>query len=119
MALAPALKTMGLKQSLHDPCLFSGHFILPHGTAPADTSEIYFCIYVDDFVFSSSDPKVAQQFMTELRKHIIVDIMGDVDFFLGTAFTWHQHTNGHLSVHLCQTAFTDYASQRFAIHKMN
>ena len=45
--------------------------------------------------------------------------MGDVDFFLGTAFTWKRHESGHLSVHLCQSAFAEYTAHRFGVDKMN
>jgi hypothetical protein len=45
--------------------------------------------------------------------------MGDVDYFLGTAFTWKCHPNNHLSVHLCQSAFTEFTAHRFGIDKYN
>ena len=45
--------------------------------------------------------------------------MGDVDFFLGTAFTWMRHNDGHLSVHLCQSALTNYTARQFGVDKMN
>jgi len=38
---------------------------------------------------------------------------------LGTAFTWAKHDDGHLSVHLCQSAFTEYTAHRFGVDKMN
>ena len=40
-----------------------------------------------------------------------VDFMGDVDYFLGTAFTWQYHVNDHVSVHLTQTNFTELTAQ--------
>ncbi len=43
-------------------------------------------VYVDDFVFYSTDPAEEELFQTELAKYITVDFMGDVDYFLGTAF---------------------------------
>ena len=45
--------------------------------------------------------------------------MGDVDFFLGTAFTWLKQTNDALSVHLSQTAFTEHTAHRFGVDSMN
>ena len=44
--------------------------------------------------------------------------MGDVDFFLGTAFTWLRHDDGNVSVHLSQTAFTEHTAHRFGIDAM-
>ena len=58
-------------------------------------------------------------FQTELAKEIKVDFMGDVDFFLGTAFTWIRQSNGHLSVHMSQTAFIEFSAHRFGVDAMN
>jgi hypothetical protein len=74
---------------------------------------------VNDFVFYSTDPNVEAHFQSELKKHIKVDFMGDVDFFLGTAYAWQRQDDGHLSVHTSQAAFKDYASHRFSISSMN
>jgi hypothetical protein len=95
-----ALKKMGLQQLVHDPCLFSGN--LTSDPNPTATSEIHVGIYVDDFVYFSMDSAAEKLFEAELKKHVVVDFMGEVDYFLGTAFTWKRHDNGHLSVHLCQ-----------------
>jgi hypothetical protein len=112
-----ALKDLGLRQSVHDPCLFSGN--LKSDTSPSPHSEIHVGIYVDDFVFYSSDPQAEKQFQEELKKKVVVDFMGDVDYFLGTAFTWKRHPNDHLSVHLCQSAFTEFTAHRFGMDKYN
>ena len=133
-----ALKDMGLQQSIHDPCLFSGSVTsdLPQANtnsqSPPNTTttssnhplnptraEIFVGIYVDDFVFFSTDPKEEKRFMSELKKRVVVDFMGDVDWFLGTAFTWKRHTDGNVSVHLCQSAFTDFTAHRFGVSKYN
>jgi hypothetical protein len=79
---AKALKSMGLKQSIHDPCLFLGHLNnspIPHSTPSA---EIFIGIYVDDFVFFSSNSNVEHHFMTELRTNVVVDFMGNVTSLL-------------------------------------
>ena len=97
-----ALKDLGLEQSIHDPCLFSGN--LTSDPNPSDYSKVHVGIYVDDFVFfsSDSDPAIEQAFQEQLKQKVVVDFMGDVDWFLGTAFTWRRHKDGNLSVHLCQ-----------------
>ena len=45
--------------------------------------------------------------------------MGDVDYFFGTSFTWTCHDNDHVSVHLTQTAFTEFCAHRFGVDRMN
>ena len=45
--------------------------------------------------------------------------MGDVDFFLGTVFTWIHQSNGHLSVHMSQTAFTEFSAHQSGVDAMN
>ena len=74
---------------------------------------------MDDFVFYSTDPEEEKRFMSELKKRVVVDFMGDVDWFLGTAFTWKRHPDGNLSVHLSQSAFTDFTAHRFGVSKYN
>ena len=69
-------------------------------------------------VFFSTDPTLELLFQTELSKHCNVDFMGDVDFFLGTAFTYRRHRDGNLSVHLGQSAFTEHIAHRFGIDGM-
>ena len=54
-----------------------------------------------------------------MSEKIVVDFMDDVDYFLGTAFTWLRHDDGHVSVHLSQTAFTEFTAHRFSVNKMN
>ena len=36
-----------------------------------------------------------------------------------TSFTWTRHKDDHLSVHLCQSAFTNYATHCFGVASMN
>jgi Reverse transcriptase (RNA-dependent DNA polymerase). len=54
-----ALTTIGLKSCPNAPCIFSGP-ILP------DKPPLYVGIYVDDFIYFSSDPEVEQTFETIL-----------------------------------------------------
>eukprot|EP00804_Cyclotella_cryptica_P002399 CCRYP_004096-RA/>CCRYP_004096-RA protein AED:0.22 eAED:0.22 QI:0/0/0/1/0/0/3/0/917 len=125
-----ALKDIGLKPSLHDPCLFSGivnpqqHHSTSHSPSPpppshTTTAPIHVGIYVDDFVFYSTDPIQEQRFMEALKQRVVVDFMGPVDWFLGTAFTWKKDKDGNLSVFLSQSAFTEYTAHRFAIDRIN
>jgi hypothetical protein len=107
-----ALTEIGLNPSIHDPCLFSGTLSLD--TSIHSSAKIYFGIYVDDFVFFSKDPAVEEQLINLLFTKVVVEFMGDVDYFLGAAFQWTRHDNSHLSLHLCQSAFTEYTAHNRA-----
>ena len=61
-------------------------------------------MYVHNFICYSSDPVEEELFKQESAKRIKVDFVGDADFFLGTAFTWLCHHNGHIPIHIAQTA---------------
>ena len=76
-------------------------------------------MYVDDFIFYSTDPEEERKFKEELAKHMNVDFMGDVDYFLGTSCTCLHHGNYHVSVCLTQTAFAKFCAHRFGVDRMN
>ena len=82
-----------------------------------ESSPLYVGIYVDNFVFYSTDPAKEELFCSEIAKEIKVDFMGNVDYFRGDAFTWFRLTNGHLSVHLALSAFTKFSAHRFGVKK--
>ena len=123
------LKDMGLKASPHDPCLFSGiisntSVSSSDATAtsiplPDERTTIHIGLYVDDFVFFSASQQEEDLFKAIFASKLKVDFMGAVDFFLGTAFTWSTQDDGEISVHLCQSAFTEYTAHRFSVDKMN
>jgi hypothetical protein len=115
--MSSILTKMGLSASLHDPCLYSGHVNTSSGTT--FTHPLHIGLYVDDFVFYTKDKAHEAAFKSELAKHIAVDWMGDVDFFLGTAFTWQRLDDGNISVHLSQATFTDHLAHRFSVDTMN
>ena len=98
------LLNMGFNTSPHDLYLLSG--VLSNPSYPDTISAVQFQLhvglYVDDFVFYSSDPTQEDPFKTLLQEHIQVDFMVDVEYFLGTAFTWLKHKDRNISVHLCQ-----------------
>jgi hypothetical protein len=111
------LTEMGLKASPHDPCVYTG-VVNPDADYDPATSPrklLHIGIYVDDFVFFSEDPAEEELFRKTLASKIKVDFMGDVDYFLGTAFTWKRWDDGHLSVHMGQNAFVEYLGHRFAL----
>eukprot|EP00978_Attheya_sp_CCMP212_P021792 scaffold64076_cov55-Attheya_sp.AAC.2 len=95
------LKSMGLRTSPHDPCIFHGS-LLP-GSAP-----IYIGLYVDDFCYFSSNPKIESLFEKLLASMCSVNFMGDVSWFLGVSFDWSKSPTGDISVHLNQAAFSQF-----------
>ena len=86
---------MGLKQSTHSPCLFTG--VLVPGEPP-----IYVGIHVDDIIYFSASDVTEKQFEEGFSSVGSVDFMGQASLFLGTEFTWVHHDNGNLSVMLTQ-----------------
>ena len=96
------LLSMGLKASLHYPCLLYGVLANPSSpeTISAVQSQLHVGLYVNNFVFYSSDLTQEALFKTLLQEHIQVDFMGDVYYFLGTAFTWLKRKDRIIYVHL-------------------
>ena len=105
------LRSLGLTASPNDPCLYTGvvnSLDPPAQSSTSDSSrlssraQVQVGCYVDDFVFWSADPAEEKLFQDALAARCKVDFMGDVDFFLGTAFTWKRLDDGHVSVHFSQ-----------------
>ena len=115
------LLKMGLNPSPHDPCLLSGVVTNPSSTDTILDLQSQLCVglYFKFFVFYSSDPTQEALFKTLLQKHIQVNFMGDVEYFLGTAFNWLKHDDGNISVHLCQSAFTEFTAHWLLVHTAN
>ena len=112
------ISMVGIEPSPHDPCLFSG--IIKTSSKDLSRHCVHVGMYVDDFVFHSTDPAEEALLKSELQQKVKVDFMGDTNFFLGTAFTWLRHELGDcLSVHLCQSAFTEHSSHCFGVYCMN
>ena len=92
------LLSMGINPSPRDPYLISGVHTKP--SYPIFTSDLqsklHAGLYVNNFVFYSSYPSQEDPFKTLLQDHIQVDFMVNVDYLLGTAFTWIQHADGNI-----------------------
>ena len=112
---------MVLNLSPYYPCLFSGTLTNPTSSTctPQLQSQLHVCLYVDDFVFYSSDPAQEELFKTLLQEHIKVDFMVNVNYFLGAVFNWLQHENGNISLYLWQSAFTEFTARWFSVHTFN
>jgi len=89
--LSSHLTAMGLKNSDHSPCLFTGVLV------PGEPL-IYVGIYVDDIIYFSAADTVEECLSTIGT----VDFMGQVSLFLGTEFTLLHHDDGHIPVSLTQ-----------------
>ena len=86
---------LGLNPSPYDPCILSG--ILTNSYFLACTSDLQYQlhigIYVDDFVFYSSDSAQEEFFKTLIQEQIQVEFIVNVDYLLGIAFNWIQHAD--------------------------
>jgi hypothetical protein len=91
---------MGLKNSEHSPCLFTGVLV------PGEPL-IFVGIYVDDIIYFSVSEKVEQKFEQDISAIGSTDFMGQVGLFLGTEFTWVTHQDGHVTVSLTQQSFVE------------
>ena len=86
---------MGFGPTDNDPCLYVGY--LDDKRVP-----IYLGLYVDDFVYFSTDKSIEHKFEAALANELDVDFMGTVEWFLGIQFTWRRFDDGNISVHLNQ-----------------
>ena len=110
------LLSMGLKQNIYDPCLFTG-FVRNPGD-PTDspaTVPLTLGLYVDDFIFFSASDEVKKKFQAILSRLIKVDFMGVLEWFLGIHFQW-QVTKDDVSVHMNQAGFATNPVERFDMH---
>ncbi len=107
------LKSIGLRPSLEDPCLFTG--FLKHPDDPTSTpssAPLSLGLYVDNFVYLSENPAVEALFCHLLSAHCKVDSMGIVEWFLGVHFSWRITSSAHL-VHLNQSGFAANLMESF------
>jgi Reverse transcriptase (RNA-dependent DNA polymerase). len=63
-------------------------------------------MYVDDFIYFSTDPTVEQAFehMLPTKTNLQVDFNGPIHHSLGVKFTHTKHEDGNLTIHLSQEA---------------
>ena len=115
------LLKIGLKASPQDPCFLSDILdkTTSRKTISEDQSQLQVGLYVDDLLLYSSDTAHEVPFQTLLQEHIQVDVLGDVDYFLGSAFNWLQHKDGNISVHLCQSEFKEFTAHWFSVQSEN
>ena len=82
--LTKALKDYGLKQSVHDPCLFCKPGVMA-------------CCYVDDLILAFRDPKERDTFFSKMKTLGFTLTMDDtLESFLGIKFV--RHNNGTLTL---------------------
>ncbi len=73
---------------------------------------------MDDFIYLLEDPKVECLLKSLLSLLIKVDLMGTVEWFLGTHFRWNKLDN-NVSVHLSQTGFAAHLVEDNNSHLRN
>ena len=45
--------------------------------------------------------------------------MGDFEYFLGAVFTWLQHKDSNISIHIWHSVFTEFTAHRFSVQITN
>ena len=110
---------MGLKPSIHDPCLFQGVPSSPDSPAATDDKPLHLGLYVDDCVYFSEDSAIEKRFERLLAAKLKVEFMGTVNWFLGTHFECSSHQDGALSCHLSQEAYTQNIVERHCLQNIN
>lgn len=94
-----ALLQLNLQPCPNAPCIFTGQII-------PNKPPIYVGMYVDDFIYFSSDPSVEMAFETLLpsKTSLQLEFNGPLHHFLGVKFTHSYTSNGDLSIHVSQEA---------------
>ena len=88
---------------------------------PADTptkAQLTLSLYVDDFIYFSPDSAVEHKFQCLLQQWIVVDFMGNVEWFLGTHFQWLVGPEA-VKVHLSQSGFASHLVKVHDVHLCN
>ena len=125
------LVDLGIKPGLHDPCLYQNVPSSPNDRdstcvlqfpadrpVPAD-KPLHLGLYVDDFVYFSEDPEIERRFERFLSAKLKVELIGTVNWFLGTHFKWSSHQDGSLSVHLSQEAYAQNVVETYRLTSIN
>ena len=71
--LRTMLTSLNLQPCKNAPCIF-------HGRVKAGCPPLYLGIYVDDFVYFSTNPSVEKEFENKVQQLTNVDFMGTVNF---------------------------------------
>ena len=91
------LISLGLHPLPNAPCIFTGTLI--PGEPP-----LYLGLYVDDFIYFSSSPKVEAHFEKQFGKAFKVDFTPEIQHFLGVKFTNVTHLDGNVDIYMTQEA---------------
>jgi hypothetical protein len=103
--LTGSSKSIDLRPTLKDPCLFAGYLKDPDDPTSAPSSApLSLGLYVYNFVYFLENPAVEALFCHLLSAHCKVHFMGIVEWFLGVHFSWWISSSAVL-VHLNQSGF--------------
>ena len=94
------LLAIGMKQHPTSPCIFFGDLI-------PGQPRLYLGLYVDDMIFFSESDEVEAKFQKDFGAKLDTTFNDQIDFFLGLQFTHRRYNDGHLTIKLSQTAFTE------------
>ena len=105
------LDNMGFTKCGNDPCLRMYEHPV-HG-------KLYVGIYVDDFIYVGDNDSLENKFEKELAKHLTVDFMGTVDYFLGCRYLWYHDELLGQCCHISQPGFIEQLLDKFNMSECN
>lgn len=105
-------KELVFTASVNDPCLFKAQPF-------QDEPPIYLGAYVDDFKYHSASDRVENWFELEVKKHLTVDFMGPVSYFLGCRYIWYKDENLGQCCHISQPGFIESMLNKFGLLECN
>lgn len=94
-----AFKSIGLKQCINAPCLFSGKIL-------ENEPWLFLGLYEDDFIYYSQSPKVENAFEDKLKLLLDVEFEKNTQNFLGQKIQVHEEEN-HMNIFLSQQSTTE------------
>ena len=103
------LKSLSLQKLHNSQCIYTGTLLPGH-------PPIYIDLYVDNFIYFSSSPKVEKQFELKFNEQITTTFQGPVTHFLGLSFQCYTHPNNHICIKINQEPFIDTLLQKTNLH---
>jgi hypothetical protein len=91
--------------------MFVDHQDIIPGHAP-----LYLAIYVDNLIYFLADPEVEKKFESDFASRVMVDFMGDAEFYLGTKFDWKCDSNDNVTCHLSQEGYANLLLDAMGLH---
>lgn len=76
---------------------------------------VYLALYMNNFVYLSTDKQVEKQFELDLQSKLVVYFMGKTEWFLTYKFDWKCLKDGHTECFLSQSAYTEAITETMGL----